>query len=76
MDRARAEARAEAEAAAEQRIAAALALERAKVDKQVQLKLFVRQCGCDVPPWLAFAERACARQRLRRLHILRRCGSM
>jgi len=37
VDRARAEARTEAEAAAEQRLAAALALERADLDKQVQL---------------------------------------
>jgi hypothetical protein len=45
VHQARAEARAEAEAAAEQRLAAALALERAELDKQVQLSLFVRQCG-------------------------------
>ncbi len=41
MDQAHAEVRA-AEAAAEQRIAAALALERAELDKQVQLMLI---CG-------------------------------
>jgi hypothetical protein len=50
VDRARAEARAEAEAAAEQRLAAALALERAELDKQVQPLLFVRQCGSFAPP--------------------------
>jgi len=44
VHQARAEARAEAEAAAEQRLAAALALERAELDKQVQLMLFVQQC--------------------------------
>ncbi len=45
MHRARAEARAEAEAAVEQRLAAALAHERAHLDKQVQLTLFVRHFG-------------------------------
>jgi hypothetical protein len=42
-------ARAEAEAAAEQRLAAALARERAELDKQVQLMLFVQQCGSALP---------------------------
>ncbi len=50
MHRARAEARAEAEAAAELRFAAALAHERAHIDKQVQPSLFVRQCGSYAPP--------------------------
>ncbi len=45
MHQACAEARAEAEAAAGQRYAAALALERAELDKQVQLTLYMRQCG-------------------------------
>ena len=58
MDQAHAEARA-AEAAAEQRIAAALALERAELDKQVQLSLFVQQCGSAALLWLAFADFAC-----------------
>jgi hypothetical protein len=76
VGRARAEARGEAEAAAEQRLAAALALEHAELDKQVQLNLLVRQCSSDAPPWPAFAECACARQWLRRPHVLCRCGSM
>jgi len=53
VHQARAEARAEAEAAAEQRLAAALALERAELDKQVQLSLFVRQAAV---LWLGFEE--------------------
>jgi len=43
VHQARAEARAEAEAAAEQRLAAALAHERAELGKQVRLMLFMRQ---------------------------------
>ncbi len=43
MDQARTEARAEAEAAAEQRVAAALALERAELDKQARSWLCM--CG-------------------------------
>jgi len=43
-------ARAEAEAAAKQRVAEALALERAELDKQVQLTHFVRQC-CAALAW-------------------------
>ncbi len=58
MHQARTEARAEAEAAAEQRLAAALALERAELDKQVQVMLFVRQCGTA----LACFCRVCMRQ--------------
>jgi hypothetical protein len=58
VDQARAEARA-AEEAAEQRIAAALALERAELDKQVQLSLFVRQRDSAALPWPASAEGAC-----------------
>ncbi len=49
VHQARTEARTEAEAAAEQRVAAALALERAE-HKQVQLTLFVRQC-CAALAW-------------------------
>jgi len=45
VHRACAEARAEAEAAAGQRMAAALALERTELDKQVQLSLFVQHCS-------------------------------
>ena len=61
MDRARAEARAEAEAAAEQRLAAALTLEHAKSDKQVQLGLDVQQCGSYAPALACFC-RVCMRQ--------------
>ncbi len=73
MDQARAEARAEAEAAAEQRFAAALALERAEFNKQVQLML---SCGSAALIWLASAEGACARRWSRRLHAPCGCGSM
>ncbi len=59
MHQARTEARAEAEAAAEQRLAAALALERAELDKQVQLMLFVRQCGSAALRRLGSAECGC-----------------
>ena len=69
MDRARAEARTEAEAAAKQRLAAALALERADLDKQVQLNLLVRQCVSDALHCLGLAECACARRWLRRLRL-------
>ena len=56
MAQAHAEAR-EAEAAAEQQFAAALALERTELAKQVQLSLYmaVRQC-CAALAW--FCERA------------------
>ncbi len=50
MHQASAEARAEAEAAAEPRLAAALALERAELDKQVQLMRLVWQCGSAALP--------------------------
>jgi len=46
----RAGARAAAEAAAEPRLAAALALERAELDKQVQLMRLVWQCGSAALP--------------------------
>jgi len=72
---ARAEAR-EAEAAAEQRLAAALALERTELAKQVQLSLFVRQSSSAAPLWLGFSEGACARRWLRWLHTPCRCDSM
>ena len=61
VHQARAEAR-ETEAAAEQRFAAALALERAELDKQVQHSLYVQQCGSAAPLWLALSDGACARQ--------------
>jgi len=51
------QARAEAEAAAEQRLAGALALERAELDKQVRLSLSVRQCGSAALLWLGSAQR-------------------
>jgi hypothetical protein len=50
VHQASAEARAEAEAAAEPRLAAALALERAELDKQVQLMRLVWQCGSAALP--------------------------
>ncbi len=59
MQQARTEARAEAEAAAEQRWAAALALERAELDKQVQLVLLVQQCGSAALHTLGSAECGC-----------------
>jgi len=59
VHQARAEARAEAEAAAEQRLAAALALERAELDKQVQLMLSAQQCGSAPQPGLHSAECGC-----------------
>jgi hypothetical protein len=72
---AHAEAR-EAEAAAEQRLAAALALERAELDKQVQLSPSVQQCGSAALLWLGCSEGACARRRLSWLHTPCRCDSM